>query len=225
MPSNPLSRLFGQSPIKPMQDHMAKAHACTERLREFLQAALANDWEHAESLQREISRLEHEADDLKRDIRLNLPKSLFLPVPRSDLLDLLTRQDKIANVAKDIAGRMLGRRMYIPGPLTGAMVEYLDCAIAASAQALLAINEIDELLETGFRGREISVVEALIRELDRLEHRSDELQITIRSGLFAMEQELPPVDVMFLYKIIDWVGDLADRAQKVGARLLILIAR
>ena len=37
--------------------------------------------------------------------------------------------------------------------------------------------------------------------------------------------ELPPVDVIFLYKIIDWIGDLANRAQTVGGRLQILIAR
>ncbi|HBP75141.1 MAG TPA: phosphate transport regulator, partial [Alcanivorax sp.] len=37
--------------------------------------------------------------------------------------------------------------------------------------------------------------------------------------------ELPPVDVIFLYKIIEWIGDLADRAQKVGGRLQLLLAR
>ena len=30
---------------------------------------------------------------------------------------------------------------------------------------------------------------------------------------------------MFLYQIIDWVGDLADLAERVGARLEILLAR
>jgi uncharacterized protein Yka (UPF0111/DUF47 family) len=30
---------------------------------------------------------------------------------------------------------------------------------------------------------------------------------------------------MFLYKIIDWIGDLADRAQQVGSRLELLLAR
>ena len=36
---------------------------------------------------------------------------------------------------------------------------------------------------------------------------------------------MPPVDVMFLYKIIDRIGELADCAQKVGSRLQLLIAR
>src|SRR5690625_7622802 len=74
------------------------------------------------------------------------------------------------------------------------MVAYLDCATLASDQAHVAINELDELLTTGFRGREVLVVEALIRELDRIERRTDELQVDIRAQLFAMERELAPVD-------------------------------
>jgi predicted phosphate transport protein (TIGR00153 family) len=120
---------------------------------------------------------------------------------------------------------MLGRKMQIPASMAPEMERYLACAIATSAQALTAINELDELLEAGFRGREVDMVEALIKELDRLEHDNDVLQVTVRAQLFALERELPPVDVIFLYKIIDWVGELANHAQKVGGRLQILIAR
>ena len=38
---------------------------------------------------------------LKKDLRLNMPSSLLMPVARTDLLDLLMIQDKIANSAKD----------------------------------------------------------------------------------------------------------------------------
>ena len=224
MAGNPFSNLFGQSPIKPIQQHMETAHHCAELLLPYFEAVLASQWDQAKSLQKRISKTEGEADKLKKSVRLNMPKSLFMPVPRSDLLDLLSMQDKIANGAKDIAGIMLGRKMKIPDPLAPMMLEYVTEAIATSAQALKAIQELDELLETGFRGREVAVVEDLIKELDRLEHVNDKLQVKVRAKLFKLEKDLPPVDVMFLYKIIDWVGDLADRAQKVGSRLQRLIA-
>ena len=167
----------------------------------------------------------NQADELKKEFRLNLPKSLFLPMPRTDLLDLISVQDKVANKAKDISGLMLGRQMTIPAVLADVMLSYVQGAIDTSAQAQKAINELDELIETGFSGREVQIVEELIEELDRLERNNDEQQITIRSTLFKLESELPPVDVIFLYKIIEWVGDLADRAQKVGGRLQMLVAR
>ncbi len=223
--NSPFSRMFGQSPLGPIQEHIRKAHECSEQLLPFIDAAMADDWKEAKRVQTLIAGLEEQADELKKKVRLSLPKSMFLPVPRNDLLDIVTVQDKVANRARDIAGLMLGREMSIPKPLQGAFRRYMERSIETSAQAVKAIHELDELLETGFRGREVDVVEDMIEELDKIEADTDDLQIAIRRALFKMEQDLPPVDVMFLYRIIDWVGDLADRASRVGSRLQLLLAR
>jgi len=222
---NPFGALFGRSPIRPIQEHMAKAQNCVVLLGDFLEASFANDWQKAETLQQAIRASENEADDLKSSVRTNLPKSLLLPVARTDLLELLSIQDSLANRAKDIAGLMLGRKMAVPESLVAPMREYYQQSLNASAQALTAIDELDELLETGFRGKEVELVEGLIIELDALETKSDMYQIKLRASLFKLEESLPPVHVMFLYKIIDLIGELADVSQKVGSRLLILMAR
>lgn len=223
--SSPFSKMFGNSPIKPMQEHMRVACETATQLIPFFEASIANDWDAASDIQQRITKLENDADKLKIALRLQLPKSLFLPVPRSDLLQLLSMQDEIPNRAKDIAGIMLGRKMGIPKTLQKPMVIYLAAAVATSEQALKAINELDELLEAGFAGRELKIVEKLIKELNNLENKTDKQQIKIRAALFKLEAELPPVDVMFLYRIVEWVGDLADRAQAVGSRLQMLLAR
>ena len=57
---------------------------------------------------------------------------------------------------------MLGRQMTIPPILADVMRDYVQGAIDTSAQAQKAINELDELIETGFSGREIQIVEELI---------------------------------------------------------------
>ena len=225
MPLNKLNNLFGKSPFESIQDHIQKAELCAAALKPFISAVIAKDWEAAATAQQEIVKLENEADQLKKHIRLNLPSNLFLPVPRSDLLDLLSMQDRIANCAKDIAGLMLGRKMEIPDSLVDNMRTYVDLAISTSSQAKKAIEELDELLETGFRGHEVKVVEKMIEELDTLEYEADQLQVTIRAELFTIERDLPPVDVMFLYKVIELIGELSDKSQKVGSRLQVIIAR
>lgn len=223
--ANPFSNLFGRSPIKPMQEHMAVAVQATAELIPFFQAVIAKDWDAAAQVQAHISELESQADDIKTQLRLNLPKSLFLPVPRTDLLELLTMQDRIANRAKDIAGIMLGRKMLIPESMQQQAMEFVQAGVSTAEQALTAINELDELLETGFSGRELAVVENMIHELDRLEHKADKLEISIRAALFKLETQLPPVDVIFLYSVIDWIGDLSNRSHDVGGRLQLLLAR
>ncbi|MFK0957361.1 TIGR00153 family protein [Pseudomonas aeruginosa] len=225
MPTNPFISLFGRSPIGPMQQHIAKAHECAAGLLLFFRAVIAEDWAQVEQVQQDMVRLEQEADRLKKNVRMHLPKSLFLPVPRSDLLELLSVQDKVANRAKDIVGLMLGRRMRIPLPLQGQMLAYVQRSVDASAQALRVVNELNELLETGFGGRETSLVESMVEELEAIENDTDRIQVEVRRELFRLESELPPVDVMFLYQIIEWIGDVADRAQRVGNRLEQLLAR
>lgn len=222
---SPLMALFGRSPVKPIQEHIKKAHACAERLVDFYDTAVTGDYAAAEQVRLDIARLEKDADKLKKDIRVHLPNSLFMPVPRSDLLELVTQQDRLANRAKDIAGVMVGREMAIPETLQPLMREYLQAAVATSAKAAEALAELDELFETGFGTKEISLVSKLIDALDDQEHRTDELEISIRKALRGVELDHPPIEVMFLYRVIELIGDLADVAQRVGARLQILMAR
>jgi hypothetical protein len=222
--TNPIGALFGRSPIGPVQTHMVKAQSCICLLGDFLEASFSKDWQKAAEIQQAIRSIENEADAIKRDIRNHLPRSLWLPVARNDLLELLRDQDRLANRAKDIAGLMLGRKMEIPAELIDAVREDYQTNLSTSAQALKAIQELDELLEAGFRGKEANLVEELVIELDELEHQSDMSQVKLRSMLFQLEASLPPVNVMFLYKIIDMLGGISDISQKVGSRLLQLVA-
>lgn len=225
MPTTPFLKMFGSSPVRPLEEHMAKVHACVKELQPFFEAVFSKNWATVESLQQEIVNLENKADDMKRDLRLHLPNSLFMPFSRSDLLELLNVQDRLANQAKDIAGMVLGRKMSFPETIAPLYMEFLERNIDASRQANTAIHELDELLETGFSGNEIKLVETMITKLAGIEHATDEQQIKLRHMVFDLEKTLPPVDVMFLYKIIEWTGHLADDAREIGDRLQVLLAR
>ena len=225
MPVNTILGLFAKSPIKPLQKHVVKVHEAAQQLVPFFDAMWEQDWDQAGIVQRRISQLEREADTLKREIRLKLPRGLFMPVERTDMLELLTQQDKIANKAKDISGRILGRQMSIPPQLKPAFMDYLGRCIDATAQAAKAIDELDELLETGFKGREMDLVSEMIHQLDLIEDDTDVMQAKLRKQLQAIEDGYNPIDIMFLYKILEWVGDLADQAERVGARLELMLSR
>ncbi|HAT2067229.1 TPA: TIGR00153 family protein [Legionella pneumophila] len=217
--------MFGPSPIKPIEQHIRKAHQCAKQLYPFFEAVLKNDWDTANKIKDKIIAIEKEADLIKRDLRLHLPTGLFLPVARTDILELLSAQDRIANKAEDIAGLIISRQMSIPKKLIPSFMPFLSRCLDASKQACTAINELDELLETGFRGSEVKIVEEMIVKLDEIEHDCDERLADIRHKIFELEKELPAIDVIFLYKLVQWIGELADHAQTVGGRLQILIAR
>jgi predicted phosphate transport protein (TIGR00153 family) len=217
--------MFGTSPIRPMQQHMAKVHATAVELIPFLEALIAADYEKAAAIEQRIVALEGEADDMKRHLRMNLPSGLLMAMPRRDLLDALKLQDSIANKTKTIAGMMIGRKMRFPTQLGEQMLQLARRCVDASAQAHTAMDELDELVETSFRGREVELVEAMILKLDEIEADTDQLQLQTRNTLFSLESTLPPVDVMFMYKVIDGLGDLANYAQRVGYQLELMLAR
>ena len=220
-----MSGIFGSSPVSPLQKHMAKVYACATELVPLFNAVINEDWDEVARLQKLISDLEREADVLKKALRLNLPKGLFMPVSRQDLLEVLLMQDKIANKSKDIAGTILGRHMTLPDSIQIDYIRFVERCVAACKQARKAINEFDELVETGFSGREIDIVREMITKLDSIESETDTLQAEIRSKIFAIENDLPPIEVIFLYKVIEATGDVADRAQNVGSRLQLMLAR
>ncbi|VAW53859.1 Phosphate transport regulator (distant homolog of PhoU) [hydrothermal vent metagenome] len=217
--------IFGSSPVSPLQKHMSKVYSCASELIPLFNAVINEDWDEVAKRQQLISSLEQEADVLKKALRLNLPKGLFMPVSRQDLLEVLLMQDRIANQAKDIAGTIIGRHMVLPEVIHEDYIRFVTRCVAACKQARKAINELDELVETGFSGQEIQIVTDMITKLDNIESDTDNLQSAIRTKIFEIENKLPPVEVMFLYKIIEGTGEVADRSQGVGSRLQLMLAR
>ena len=225
MAMNNILGLFAQSPLKPLQKHSRKVTECSELLEPFFEATFNQDWEDAERVRAQIINLELRADALKREIRLKLPRGLFLPVERTDLLELVTQLDKLANYSRDISGRILGRQLLIPEQMQEPFRKFLSRSLDACRQVRKVLEELDELLETGFRGRELKFVNNMILELDKVEDDTDQLQVVLRRTLLGLEKELNPIDVMFLYKCIERINILAEQAQRVGSRIELMLAK
>jgi predicted phosphate transport protein (TIGR00153 family) len=218
-----LGNLFGSSPIRPMQRHMTAAVACAKEILPLFEDMAAGRVDTFVAHRERIDNLEHEADDIKNEIRSKLPKRLFMAFERHDMLEILDNQDSIADRAQDIAGMVDQRSMVIPAPLVEVLLDLVRKVIAACEHAEAVIQELDELLETGFSGREVGRVQAMITVLNELESEADDLAERAQRKLFALEGELG-VSTVFWYELINWVGRMADHAERVGNRLRLLIA-
>ena len=218
-----IANLFGRSPIRPMQQHMHAAVACARAVLPLFEEMAAGNEESLPGCRREIDRLEHEADRIKHEIRSHLPKRLMLAVERRDLLEILDFQDSIADTAQDVAGLADQRSMVLPAPLRDPLLALVRRVIDACEHAQRIIDELDELLETGFSGREAGRVEEMITELSHVESDTDRLAEAAQRKLFAMEHELG-VGTVFWNDLIQDVARMADYAERVGNRLRLLMA-
>ena len=223
--TNPMAALFGKSPFKPIQAHMRVVMACVSEVPALFQALVDGDQAKLEAQKNRIFALEHEADDIKNELRSHLPKTMFMPVDRRDLLEILDLQDSIADTAQDIAGLLMERKMDVPEGMSQPLMAMVTRCVDTCNQADKIIEELDELVEIGFRGREASKVEDMVDALNKIEDETDEMGMQLARSLFAQEDKMSPVSVMFWYQMIQWIGDLADYAEKVGDRLRLLLAR
>ncbi len=221
---NYFSKIFGASPVGPIQEHMELCYKAAKELITFIDFAAQGDWEQARASRARIVQLENEADEIKKQIRSHLPKSMFMPVAREDLLELVLVQDRIPNRVRDVSGLVIGREMQIPATMRDSFLAFVSRNVDAAKKARKTIRELDELYETGFRGAEADLIESLVDELDQIENDTDDMQAGLRTQLYAMEKDLQPIDVMFLYRVIEVTGDIGDMAERIGRRLEVMIA-
>lgn len=220
-----ITSMFGYSPIKPLQSHMQRVNETVLHLPPLLEAMIAEDWKAVKKAQKKVAKGEHGAEDMKREMRHHLPEGLFMPVDRRDVLDVLLMQDLIANQAKEVSGVILSRKMSLPEDMHAPFIAFGQRCVDCVAQSLNVINELDKLLEARFRDLDVVRVEEMIDELNEIESDTDKQQRKLQNTLFDLEADMSPIDVMFTYKILGSIGEIADYAQRVGSRLQLMLAR
>ena len=117
------------------------------------------------------------------------------------------------------------RQMRVPEPLREKLLPYVRINYEVAQRCREIINELDELVETGFRGKQGDRVIEMIEELGDLETVTDDQGMELSTLLFEHESEMKPLDVIFWYELVQSIGDIADFAEDVADRLRLLIAQ
>ena len=120
-----ISKLFGKSPFEPLYQHMVKVKECVDLVRPLMDAVLQGEAKKIKEIAKKIFKAEHDADMVKKDIRSHLPKSIFLPVARGDLLRFLKEQDNIADSAEDLEVLLTLRKTTVPEELKEAITTFI----------------------------------------------------------------------------------------------------
>ena len=220
-----ITDLIKKSPFVPIQKHMEVSLSAANELIIFFKAATNSKWEEAQISRKKIVNLEHKADELKAEARSLVPKSIFLSVPREDVLELVKIADEIPNIVKNISGLMIGRHMEIPTELIPNFMKFANECADVCKVASDATNQIDELFQFAFGGNAAEEMQKLLTDLDVMEDRCDETEIILRNELFKIEKDHPPINVMFLYSVINKIGELADTAETVGHRISLIASK
>ena len=211
--------VFGRSPFVPLQMHMEKVVECVEQVPKIIEAYRQGNDKEVESIADKISKLEHQADQIKHDIRNSLPRGLFMPVDRTKLLKILSLQDGIANRAEDAAVLLTFKQAKRFEGLDAAFDTFMEKCLETFDLARSIIELLDELLETGFGGLEANKVNELIDRVSLKEHEADLSQKELVRLLPAHEDNISYGDFFLWTRVIQQVSGIADRSDKLAATI------
>lgn len=211
--------LFGRSPFAPLQSHMQKVANCVHMLPDLFDALEKKDYSLVQKIADNISELEHNADLTKNDIRNHLPKSLFMPIDRSSLLDILSIQDHIADSAEDIGVLLNLKKIEMLEAFKDDFKVFMKKNIEAFDGAQRIIQEMHELLESSFGGVEAEKVKAMVEDVALKEHEVDLVQRKLLKGLFQAEDEMTFSTFHLWQRIFESMASISNLSEKLANRI------
>ena len=218
-----ISKLFGKSPFDPLYQHMLKVKKCVDLVKPLMESFIDGEQDKVDKYAKQIFKAEHEADLVKKEIRSRLPKSVFLPVARGDLLRFLKEQDSIADSAEDLAALVTMRPMSVPDGLKENLKGLVNKVLETYEMAMKVSSEIKLLAETSFGGAEAHKVLEMIEVIKLKEWEADLVQMNSAKKLFQMEKEIDPVSIMMWTHIFKELGALANHAENTGDNLATML--
>jgi len=218
--------IFAENPFKPLKEMGHKAAECAHAVEPLFEAFFEGDYDTVRAQAKKISQLEYEADKIKDHVRDQLPKSIFLPVDRRDLLGVISSIDAIADCAEDIGILFTLREMERHEAMIEPLKLLVPQVLLAVDQAVKIIDRLEILVEVGFKGHQVADTRKMIDELGRIEHEADLIQDALAVTLFStLGDDIPPASLFLWNKIVNKVGDLANTSEKVGARVRLFLAK
>ena len=222
----PVTNTFRRkSPFRQLLLHMKKVRKCIDTIGEGLIRYYKGDYKSFSNLSEDVSKIEHEADLIKRNIRNNLPKTVFMPVDKGKFLWALREQDKILDHAENLVKMLDMRHTKIPNELQGLYIEHFELVMKTVYKIEDAVKHIMNLLEASFIQREREHIKEYIYQVHQYEWEADQIKLKINKNIYDLEKKLDPMDVYHLLKIADWVDDIADHSENVADWLRSMIAR
>lgn len=218
-----IAKLFGKSPFAPLQTHMDRVASCVGQLPSLFKALSEKDEKALQKTAEQISRLEHEADLTKNDIRNHLPKSLFLPVDRSALLEILALQDSLADQAQGIALHACLYPLSILEEIRSDFTRFCQKNIEAFWLGREVVRELDELLECSFGGIEAEKVKGMVEQIAFFEYEADQIEYTLKRSIYQAGERLAQAEFHLWLTLIEDIANLSHLAEKLGNRIRMLL--
>ncbi|MCX7847220.1 MAG: DUF47 family protein [bacterium] len=208
---------FGPNVFEPLYEHLCKARLCTELITECVDALMSRDRARMEELAQRISEAELQADHIKLAIRHGLTKSIFAAVRRTDVLQIVRYQDRIADRAEDIAKLLALRDTRVPPAAHESLRSLMHSVLQTVTTLCVAVQRFvssDERPSSA--AARADAMPDVLEHIHQLENQSDHCIEQFLRTLFQHESSSDPISVMLLFQTARLMGQMADAAENAA---------
>lgn len=214
-----------RSPYKMLDEHFKKVCRATRKLDKMVKLYLDGDFTEAASVSVEISRLEHETDEIKRTLRSSLHRKLFMPISVEDLLAVLSSNEKIVDTCQDVAQILDMRETKIPEELHPLMESFLGHIVDAVDSLRDMMNLLEKLLESTFAKVGTQQVIALGHQVHEHEYKADSVNKQLSKAIYDLEGKENPMALVHMMRFCDVLDSVADHAENAALRLVQVVSK
>jgi len=200
------------------KDHAELVYECLNQLKILMEYFYVNDYDSVKNKVEEISKLEHDADEIRRKMEIEFFKGAFLPFDREDRIVLAEQVDSIADMTQETAYGICLSKINFPNNYKNDFSNLIDSVYTTVFVLKRCIELLDEDLgEALTKAHEVEKLENIVDKIERKIIKN--LYIAYKNG------EIDILTHIELKSTVLKLGKIADRAENASDRVPIIVAK
>ena len=212
-----------QTPFELFHEHAEAVEATVGHMLNAVNKT-ANGEDASEEIQATVD-AELNADNVKAALRVKIATSEFrLMVSMDEFLHMLSRQDRIADYAQNVAEQLSFRELYTDKKARKLLMEMGE----AVAETVAVYEDTVEAMRDLSLGGETKVAKSkvaeLIKEVNLKEHAADEIEAKAAAHVFTSGDD-DALAAMHMYRVLQRMDDVANACEKAANAFLPILSK
>ena len=212
-----------QTPFELFHEHAEAVEATVGHMLNAVNKTASGE-DASEEIQATVD-AELNADNVKAALRVKIAASEFrLMVSMDEFLHMLSRQDRIADYAQNVAEQLSFRELYTDKKARKLLMEMGE----AVAETVAVYEDTVEAMRDLSLGGETKVAKAkvaeLIKEVNLKEHAADEIEAKAAAHVFTSGDD-DALAAMHMYRVLQRMDDVANACEKAANAFLPILSK
>ena len=213
---------FAVTPFELFHTHAQAVEETVENMLEAVNIS-CDGGDASDAIQSTID-AELKADNIKNELRVLIKNDMRILVGSDDFLHMLTRQDRIADYAQNVA-EQLGFRALLDDDEAKNNLKNMAMAVATTVASYEdAVEALRDFTISGqTKSAELKLAQ-LIKDVNIKEHEADIVE-AVGAGYVFTNGEENPLAAMHMYRVLQRLDDVANACEKAANAFLPILNR